>query len=475
MIAPTLARHALFPAARNLIVARESASAAPPISAAETNNVITGPRLRRTVRAAAAAATAAPIAAPIALALGVLLAGWQAGRSSAQAQDTLRAVAVVNDEVISILDLDMRTKLVALSAGLEVTPEVQARLQQQVLRRLIDERLQLQEAKRLDIEVSDQEVADTVAEIAENNNMSIPQFENMLKSRQILPSTLNDQVKAELAWRKVVGVRLVPNIIIGDEQIDEVVARIEAGRGGSQVNLSEIYLEVDSAEAEDEVRTAAQNLMEELRAGGDFAALAGQFSQSATAAQGGNIGWIEEAQLPEELLPSVRQMRPGEVRGPVRGLTGYYILHLRDRKPISGGADAVRLTQIFIDGPANGQDGAAAQMAAAESLRAQIDSCESANRVAEASGAPGSGDLGMLQVADLSPQLKGLVLSLPLEQPSDPVNIAGNLVILVVCEREGGEIDRERIQRNLMAQRVEIQARRYLRDLRREANVDLRL
>jgi peptidyl-prolyl cis-trans isomerase SurA len=168
-------------------------------------------------------------------------------------------------------------------------------------------------------------------------------------------------------------------------------------------------------------------------------------------------------------------MRPGEVRGPVRGLTGYYILHLRNRKPISGGADAVRLTQIFIDGPANGQDGAAAQMAAAESLRAQIDSCESANRVAKASGAPGSGDLGMLQVADLSPQLKGLVLSLPLEQPSDPVNIAGNLVILVVCEREGGEIDRERIQRNLMAQRVEIQARRYLRDLRREANVDLRL
>jgi peptidyl-prolyl cis-trans isomerase SurA len=81
----------------------------------------------------------------------------------------------------------------------------------------------------------------------------------------------------------------------------------------------------------------------------------------------------------------------------------------------------------------------------------------------------------MMKVTDLSPKLQSVVGSLPLEQPSEPMSIAGSLAILVVCERRGGEIDRNRIQNNLMAQRVEILARRYLRDLRRQANVDLRL
>lgn len=410
------------------------------------------------------------------LLLCLLLAGPQVGRSTALAQDTLRAVAVVNDEVISMLDLFMRTRLAALSSGLNLTQETQARLQQQVLRRLIDERLQLQEAERLSITISDQDVAEAIGQIAQRNKVSLEQFENLLQSNQILPSALQDQVRAELAWRNVVRVRLMPSVVIADEEIDEVAARIQAGRGGSQINLSEIYLEVENAQVEEEVRRAAFDLLEELRRGGDFAALASQFSQSATAAQGGNLGWIEEAQLPEELLLAARQMKAGDIRGPVRGLTGYHILLLRDRKPISAGADAVRLTQIFLAAPANGQDvGQAARLAEAESLRAQIDSCDTAAQVAETYGGPGSGDLGMLNVADLSPQLKSLVQSLPLEQPSEPVNIAGSLAILVVCERQGGAVDRERIQRNLIAQRLEILARRYLRDLRREANVDLRL
>lgn len=427
--------------------------------------MITGRTLKRAFHAVAAG-----------LVLGLLLPASHAGRPAALAQDTLRAVAVVNDEVISMLDLFMRTRLVALSSGIQVTPESQSRLQQQVLRRLIDERLQLQEAARLSITISDEEVTEALDEIAGRNKMSSEQFEAMLKRSQILPSALQEQVKAGLAWRRVMRVRLVPTIVIADEEVDDVVARLEAGLGGSQINLSEIYLEIDSVQVEDEVRREAVGLLEELRGGGDFSALAGQFSQSATAAKGGNIGWIEESQLPEELASAVRGMRPGEVNGPVRGLTGYYILYLKDRKAISGGEDTVRLTQIFLELPPDGQDSERAlRLAEAEALRGQIDSCEAAAEVAETAGASGSGDLGMMKVKDLSPQLQNVVRSLPLEQPSEPMTIAGSLTILVVCERQGGVIDRDRIQQNLMAQRIEILARRYLRDLRRQANVDLRL
>ncbi len=447
------------------IVGSETAIAAFYPLAAETKLLITGRILRRALHATAAG-----------LLLSLLLPGSQAGRPAALAQDTLRAVAVVNDEVISMLDLFMRTRLVALSSGIELTPESQSRLQQQVLRRLIDERLQLQEAERLSIIVSDEEVTDALSGIARRNKMSTEQFDTMLAQNQILPSAIHEQVKAELAWRNVVRVRLVPTIAIADEEIDDVVTRIKAGRGGSQINLSEIYLEVDNVQAEDEVRLATEGLLKELRGGGDFSALASQFSQSATAAKGGNIGWIEEAQLPEELLSVVRGRKTGEVTGPVRGLTGFYILYLKNRKTISGGEESVRLTQIFLEMPPESQEAErAARLAEAESLAARIDSCATAAEIAEASGAPGSGDLGMMKVTDLSPKLQSLVASLPLEQPSEPMSIAGSLAILVVCERRGGDIDRNRIQNNLMAQRVEILARRYLRDLRRQANVDLRL
>ena len=433
------------------------------ILAAETKHLIMGRILRRTLHATAAG-----------LLLSLLLPALQAGRPLAQ--DTLRAVAVVNDEVISMLDLFLRTRLAALSSGIQLTPESQSRLQQQVLRRLIDERLQLQEAERLSIMASDEEVAESLNAIARRNKMSNEQFLAMLAENQILPLAIHEQIKAELAWRNVVKVRLVPRIVIADEEIDDVVTRIKAGQGGSQINLSEIYLEVDNVQAEDEVRRSAIGLLEELRGGGDFSALASQFSQAATAAKGGNIGWIEESQLPEELASVVRGMQAGEVNGPVRGLTGFYILYLKDRKAISGGEDSVRLTQIFLDMPPDGQEAErAARLAEAEALRSGIDSCATAAEVAKASGAPGSGDLGLMKVADLSPQLQSLVQSLPLEQPSEPINIAGSLAILVVCERQGGAIDRDRIQNNLMAQRVEILARRYLRDLRRQANVDLRL
>ncbi len=427
--------------------------------------MITGRILRRALHATAAG-----------LLLSLLLPGSQAGRPVALAQDTLRAVAVVNDEVISMLDLFMRTRLMALSSGIELTPESQSRLQQQVLRRLIDERLQLQEAQRLSIIVSDEEVADALDGIAQRNKMSSAQFETMLAQNQILPMAIEEQIRAELVWRNVVRVRLVPTIVIADEEIDDIVARVEAGRGGSQINLSEIYLEVDSVQAEDEIRRAAAGLLKELRGGGDFSALAGQFSQSATAAKGGNIGWIEEAQLPDELLSVVRGMKVGEVTGPVRGLTGFYILYLKNRKTISGGEVSVRLPQIFLEMPPESQEAErAARLAEAESLRARIDGCATAAEIAQESGAPGSGDLGLMKVKDLSPVLRSLVQSLPLEQPSEPMNIAGSLAILVVCERQGGVIDRNRIENNLKAQRVEILARRYLRDLRRQANVDLRL
>jgi peptidyl-prolyl cis-trans isomerase SurA len=408
---------------------------------------------------------------------GLLALAFAAGGAAApaRAQNTLRAVAVVNDEIVSLLDLVMRTRLAVLSSGITPTPEAQNRLQRQVLRQLIDERLQVQEADRLGITVPDAEVDLAIDLIASRNGMIREQFLGLLAQNDILALALTDRVRAEITWQQVMQIRLVPTIDVGEEEIDEVIARDLASQGQPEVRLSEIFLEVDSALVEDEVRRSAERLLEQLRIGTDFAALARQFSQAATAPTGGDLGWIQESELSDELASAVRSMQPGQIAVPVRGLSGFHILLLRERRIATVAKDSVQLKQVLLAlPPGAGDEEFAALLDQAAGLRARIGSCADADRVAAEAGSPGSGDLGIVQTVDLPPELRRVVQSLPLGEPSEPLQLGGGVGLLVVCARQGGEPDRRKIEERLRRERLNMLARRYLRDLRRSANVDIR-
>jgi peptidyl-prolyl cis-trans isomerase SurA len=412
--------------------------------------------------------------APLALSVLVLTAAGTA--PPAHAQDTLRAVALVNDVVISKLDLVMRVRLTILSSGMKMTDQSQLRLQHEVLRRLIDEQLQLQEADRLGIPVSEEEISEVIENIARRNGMALPQFQDMLLQKQILPLAMEARVRAELAWQQVVRVLLVPTIVIGDEEIDEIAARIKASRDSPEVRLAEIFLEVDSAFVEDEVKRSVKRLLKQLSSGVDFAALASEFSQAATASVGGDMGWLQQAQLPEELTAAVRQMQPGQIVGPVRGFSGYHILYLKDRRQVISAESTVSLKQVYLEAPPDPTEQQIEElMLKAAGLRELIGSCADADKIAAESGSPGSGDLGSVKLADLPENLRQVVDSLPLEQPSEPLQVAGGIAVLVVCDRQGDQVIRDRIRDNLLAQRAEMLSRRKLHDLRRAANVDIRL
>jgi peptidyl-prolyl cis-trans isomerase SurA len=410
------------------------------------------------------------------LALSVLVLTAAGAAPPARAQDTLRAVAVVNDSVISMLDLIMRVRLTILSSGMEMTDQAQLRIQHEVLRRLIDEQLQLQEADRIGIPVSDEEVVEVIKNISRRNGMSLPQFRDMLLQNQILPTAMEDRVRAELAWQQVVRVLLVPTIVIGDEEIDEIASRIKAGQDSPEVHLAEIFLEVDNVLVEDEAKRSVERLLEQLSNGVDFAALASEFSQAATASVGGDMGWIQEAQLPEEMIAAVQKMQPGQIVGPVRGFSGFHILYLKDRRQVVSGDSTASLKQVYLEAPPDPTEQQIEELILkAAGLRELIGSCADVDKVAAESGSPGSGDLGSVKLTDLPANLRQVVESLPLEQPSEPLQVAGGVAVLVVCDRQGDQVNRDRIQENILAQRAEMLSRRKLHDLRRAANVDIRL
>jgi len=287
------------------------------------------------------------------LAALALLASTVPDRAAAQ-EDLFRPAAVVNDDIISVLDLAMRLQLAIIAAGVEDTQDLRRRLTPQVLNSLIDERLQLQEAKRLDIQVTDLQVAAALEQIAGQNNMTEGQFLTMLRNRGVIPTTLIDQIRAQIAWQGIIQRRVRPNVVIPPEEIEEVVSRLSARRGAIERRVAEIFVPVESTAKEAEAQADAVRLFEELRRGANFAGLARQFSQSGTAILGGDLGWVRDGELEEELNTVLAQMGPGEVSVPIRTLSGFHILFLREMRKNEGqevdrGRIAESLTNQRVD------------------------------------------------------------------------------------------------------------------------------
>ena len=397
-------------------------------------------------------------------------------QNAGAAQDLLRAAAVVNDEVISVFDLDMRLRLGILATGQKDNRKLRDRMTAQVIRTLIDEQLQKQEAERLGITITDEQVTNGAEEIARRNKLTIEGFAGLLERRGILLEAFLDQIRGQLTWSALVVRRLRPSVQVSNEEVEEVVRRIAANRGTRLRRVSEIFLAVDTALREDEVRRNAERLLEQLRAGARFSSLARQFSESATAARGGDLGWIQNGQLPEEIDKALARMRPGMLSRPIRTLSGFHILLLGEEKQTSLGEVMLHLKQILIaipSGASEKQRRAAAERAG--QARERIAGCAGLDALAGEIGAPGSGDLGTVKSSNLPAPIRDAVMALPIGQPSRPVSVSGGLAVLVVCNRAESGIDRQRIAERLTAERLDMLARRYMRDLRRSANVDIRL
>ena len=281
--------------------------------------------------------------------LALLALCWVPGAAKAQ-EDLFRPAAVVNDDIISVLDLTMRMQLSIIAAGVEDNQEVRRRLTSQVLRGLIDERLQMQEASRLDIEVTDLQVAGALEQISQQNKMTEGQFLTMLRNRGVIPTTLIDQIRAQIAWQAVVQRRLRPTVVISPEEVDEVVGRLVARQGSIERRVAEIYIPVESAAKEVEGLANANRLLDELRRGANFGGLARQFSQSGTATLGGDLGWVQDGELDEELNSVLIQMGPGDISQPIRSLSGFHILLLRDMRKNEGqDIDRIRIQETLAN------------------------------------------------------------------------------------------------------------------------------
>ena len=413
------------------------------------------------------------------VAAGLTLTGPQ---PAAAQGGTLRIAAVVNDGIISLFELEVRLSLTLLGASLPNTRENRQRLAGQVLRGMIDEKLQMQEAQRLGITVPEQEVAEAIRRIEMQNQMPPGGLENMLASQNIPKRSLEDQLTSALAWRRVVSRRFSSAVEISDEEINEQLAQIESRRGQPEVLVKEILLPVDSPDREAEVRSFAERLVSQLREGVPFEGLAQQFSQSASARVGGDIGWIGADALDEPLAQAIADLPAGRVTEPLRTVLGFYILKVEDRRVREQAppSDAlVSLRQIALPVPLDAPPQRLQEIS--DRMReavAQTAGCETLADVAKSLDAPDPIDLGRVRQGDLSPAIRDAVAPVAVGRASAPVPLPGGVAVFVVCERESVMSDlpsRPEVRQRLENEKLEVLARRLMRDLRRAAFIDIRV
>ena len=391
-----------------------------------------------------------------------------------------KATAVVNGQVITGTDVDQRVALVVAASQGEISAEEMQRLRMQVLRNLIDETLQIQAARAEELEVPRAEIDETYARVAAQNfGQDAAAMDAYLISIGSSPASLKRQIEGELAWNRLLSRNVAPFVNVSNEEVNELLQRLEASRGTSEYRLGEIFLSAtpETAAAAEE---NARRIMEQLRQGGSFVAYARQFSEASTAAVGGDLGFVRLETLPAELAVAARELESGQLVGPIANSGGFSILYLIDKRQVlmADPRDAVlSLKQISITFPPGvSQEEAAPQLKRfAEGVQA-IRGCGDADAAAAALGAQ-TVDNDQIQVRQLPEQLQSILLGLQVGEATPPFgNVEDGVRVLLLCGRDDPAVqsgpDFDDLMSRLENERINKRAQRYLRDLRNDAYIE---
>ncbi len=391
-----------------------------------------------------------------------------------------RPSATVNGEIITATDIEQRMALIRIANNdVALPPEELQRLRQQVFSNLIDEKLQIQEARAADITIDENVVNDQFARLATRFRQTPEQFSTYLASKGSSAAAVKQQIRGEFAWDRLLSRNIQSTTNVSTEEVESVVQRLNEAKGQDEFHLGEIYLSA-APENMTAVNENAQKIIQALQAGGSFAAYARQFSEASTAVVGGDLGWVKAGQLPASMAEAATQMQPGQLVGPVAVPGGVSIMLMIDRRQVltADPRDAVlSLKQISLDFPEGTTQARAAELASqfAEATR-NIAGCGAADAVAAQLGA-NVVSRDNIEMRVLPAPLQNTLVNLQIGQTTQPFGAVNEgISVLVLCGRDMPQTatapDLQQIEQRLLEEKVNKRAQRYLRDLRRDAVIE---
>jgi len=281
-------------------------------------------------------------------------------------------------------------------------------------------------------------------------------------------------------------------VLISDQDVDEGMARLKEGADKPQFLLSEIYIGVNRVDDEIKVKTGAEQFVQQLTQGVSFQTIALQFSQVPSAASGGDIGWVTQGQMAEEIDQALADSKPGQIVGPVRAEGGYYILLVRDRRepvgtkiadapapPPADPSAALPLDRLLI--PLGTNPDAAIKdraMKLAAEVRSKVRSCADLPSVGNQLQGSIYQRLGTMDPKDMSAELREALGKTGPGEMAEPYISPAGLELIMRCDTaatpglKAFELpSREGLRQQLFTQKMSVYAKSYLQELRRTAIV----
>jgi len=411
--------------------------------------------------------------------------------------DGFGITAVVDDQVVSTVDVGDRVALVMGMTNIPDTAENRARITPQIVRQLIDEKLEMEEATRDGISISDPKLREGIAKIERQNGKAQGSLEQFVEAKGLSKLSLYAQVRAQMAWSEVVLKKIRPRIKISDREVASYVRRKEASAATAgkiqEVQIATIHIPVDTPANEANVQKLAEKLVGEIRAGASFEAVASQFSSHTGGAQTTDPFWVEAAQVDPAIATALTKTSKGGITDPVRTPTGYQIVKFIDERRAADATAAaadvdaraeLAFKQILMTlKPDAKPKEAELLLKLAKEVQQSPGKCEDRSMA-------GAGDLSEMDFkvtltralsSDLPEKLRDFLLRLSVGTVSEPVITPQGIRLFMLCERidlppakSAGPVGDESIRQSIYAEKLELEAQKYMRDLRREAFVEIR-
>ncbi len=392
----------------------------------------------------------------------------------------VKATAIVNGEIITQSDIDRRIALLAMANGGSVPADQMDALRQQVLGNLIDETLQIQAAKADKIVVSERDIDRAIQRISEDNKQTPEQLAEYLKANGSSIKSVRRQIEGVIAWRRLQQYRIESSVSVGEDEVQAVLDRLNASKGTDEYRVGEIYLSAPGGDLS-RATAMANQIIEQLKQGASFGAIARQYSEASTAAVGGDLGWVRPGQLPPQLAAVVETLQPGQISTPIPVPGGVSLVAIQDKRKVLAPDPrnaVLSLKQVSVTFPKGSAREQVEPIVARFAQAAQnIGGCGGAEKIAsDFGGEVVSSD--EVKLRDLPPALQEIMLPMQVGQATQPFgSIEEGVRILVICGRD--EVDPtaptfDQVYTQLNEERMNLRARRYLRDLRRDAVIEFR-
>jgi peptidyl-prolyl cis-trans isomerase SurA len=428
------------------------------------------------------------ILASLAVVLAVVLptAPVEAQRSTGQPID--RVVAVVNQEAITARELEGRVAIASQQLREQGRPlPPQDVLMRQVLEQMILIRAQAQYAKDVGVKPSEADIDRAVADVAQQNGVSVQQLRERLSQQGVTLATFREQVAGEIINLRLREREAVSKVTISEAEVDAQVSK-RGGGGSTEYEIAQILLRLPTepdARALQEKTALAEQLVKRASEGADFADLAREHSESPEALRGGSLGWRTPDRLPELFVNAVGKLQAGQVAPVVRSPAGLHVLKLVDRRsqaPQASTVNRTRVRHILLTATTPAAEDEARRRLAEfkRTIQSGSASFESLARQFSTDGsAAKGGDLGWVFPGETVPDFERAMRDLPVGGISEPVKTPFGMHLIEVLERRAAETSPEQVRaaaRQALRERKADEAfEQWLREIRDRAYVEYRL